>query len=128
MALIAATPIVTQPAPLSSVAANSCQGRGGDGPAEHAGREQDGASFGHCCDAKAPVERRQVGHHDRADQEMHGDGGRDQRQRPACPLEDRLQIDGGAVKTHSETEHGQNEGRADHAPAMVPALMHSPPS
>jgi len=97
-----------------------------DGPTVHAERKEYRACLRHGCDAEAAVEGRKMGHHHRADQEMYGDGRRDQGERPATPVVDRVQVDGRTVKAHAESESGEDKGRADDAPAVecIASLMH----
>ena len=58
-------------------------GRRRAGPTEDASGQAKCASLRHCRSAKAPVKLRQIGPDDRADQEVDGDGRRDNGERPA---------------------------------------------
>ena len=117
IALIAAAPVIAQPAPLSAVAANNCQGAAASAQPSTPSARQHAAQPRDARHAEAAMDGGQVGDDEGAQQEVAGDGGRDERDRPAPRLMHREQEDGWAIEADAPAEDGDGEGGPDDAPA-----------
>ena len=86
-------------------------------PARHAerGRRHPGARHRHRPEARE--QRRQPRDKHGAGEEVQGDRRRDQRQRPAFPRVQGVQVHGRAVEADAPGQHREHEGGADHLPA-----------
>ena len=117
-ALTATPPIAAQPAPLTSVAANSCHGAAAIAQPQTPADKRTAATMVTPGNAEAAVERRHVGDDERAGEVMHRHGGRDDPEREPARLAHRMQVDRRAVETEAPAEERQHEGRADDPPAI----------
>ena len=87
-------------------------------PARHTHRQRQCAGLRHHGKAKPPMDRRQVGTGNGADQEVHRDRGRHQRQRPSSRALDDAEEHGRAVEADAPAEHRHDERSAHDAPAV----------
>ena len=85
-------------------------------PADHAKGRAQRAHFGDGRDAEAAIDRRHVGDEESTAEEMRRHRRRDQCDRPAARLRDRVQEHRRAVEAGSPAEHGDRERRPHHAP------------
>ncbi|MGY4433049.1 hypothetical protein ACVWWO_005526 [Bradyrhizobium sp. F1.13.1] len=124
MALTAATPIVTHPAPLNTVAPNNCHGVAAIAHPKTPTASDSAPAFVTARNAEAPIERRQIGRHDRSRQEVHGDGRRDQGQRPSVGFANGTQEDRRPIEAEPQAENGETERRGDNAPSIERSASH----
>ena len=116
--LMAAALMPPQPKPLSTVAANRCQGAVAAAQPQMPMRERQRGGLGHDRQAETAIEPGQVGATTAPTRKCTVTAAETSGQRPAARFADRMQKDGRAVEADAPAEDGEHEGAPYDAPSV----------